>query len=362
MANCQFLYDNIWKAATLAALTEEVNFPVEMTQKRAPGRRWRSTSVVADQTIVADLGTAGLPGQLFLINNSNHYLDFSEGGAEIVATLTNGVYTAGNLCVEIKTQLDAGGAETYTVTHSTTTGFFTIAATGNFELLWSSGTHAIALTDCHVCLGFDPAADDTGAATYTSDVIYFPATAFFIRGNNFSSSAVITIQASHDNDGGHWAAPDFEAVLSPIDNTMMGAFFDEQSYRYWRLLISDATNPDFYAEAGPMFLGTYFEPVINYKIGGTATPVDLSVITMSAGGQRTVVIHDQPGVWQYVFRTAEKPSFENVRRMVGWSLPFIFCEDSDVPNAALYVVATAWEWEHLHLTTWTLTLTLAEEI
>ncbi|MCJ7643333.1 MAG: hypothetical protein MUP28_02500 [Candidatus Aminicenantes bacterium] len=249
MAKCRFLYDNIWKTATLTALTSEVNFPVTNTQKRAPGRRWRSTSVVADQTIVANLGAVDIP-----------------------------------------------------------------------------------------------------------------ATAFSIRGNNFTAAAVVTIQASHGNDVAHWAAPDFAAVLSPIDNAMMGTFFETQTYQYWRLVISDAANPILYVEAGPIFLGTHFEPAYSYKAGTTGTPEDLSVITKSAGGQRTAVIHDQAGVWQYAFRTDEKSAFETIRRAVGWSLPFWFCEDSDVPNAALYVVATAWEWEHLYLTTWTLTLTLAEEI
>jgi len=251
MANCRLLYDNRWKAATtiLTASTAEAYFPATNTQKRAPGRHWRSTTIVTDQTIVADLGAADIP-----------------------------------------------------------------------------------------------------------------ATAFLIRGNNFSAVAVVTIQATHEDEAGHWAAPDFEAVLSPVDNTMMGAFFETQTYQYWRLVISDAANTDLYVEVGPMFLGLYFEPAVNYKIGGTATPEDLSVITKSAGGQRSVVIHDQAGIWQYAFRTDEKATFETIRRAVGWSLPFWFCEDSDVPNATLYVVATAWEWEHLYLTTWTLTLSLAEEV
>jgi len=251
MANCRLLYDNRWKAATtiLTASTAEAYFPATNTQKRAPGRRWRSTTIVTDQTIVADLGAADIP-----------------------------------------------------------------------------------------------------------------ATGFFIRGNNFSAAAVVTIQATHEDEAGHWAAPDFEAVLSPVDNTMMGAFFETQTYQYWRLVISDTANTDLYVEAGPIFLGLYFEPAVNYKIGGTATPEDVSVITKSAGGQRTAVIHDQPGIWQYAFRTDEKATFETIRRAVGWSLPFWFCEDPDVPNATLYVVATAWEWEHLYLTTWTLTLSLAEEV
>jgi hypothetical protein len=251
MAKCRFLYDNLWKTATLMASTAEVNFPVTNTQKRAPGRRWWSTTIVTDQTIVADLG---------------------------------------------------------------------------------------------------------------ADYATKPAWAFSIRGNNFTTAAVVTIQATHEDEAGHWAAPDFEAVLSPVDNKMMGTFFDEQIFQFWRLLISDIDNPNVHVEAGPIFLGPYFQPAYSYKAGTTGTPEDLSVITKSAGGQRTVVIHDQSGVWQYAFRTSEKPSFETIRRAVGWSLPFWFCEDSDVPNATLYVVATAWEWEHYNLSTWTLTLSLAEEV
>jgi hypothetical protein len=234
MANCRLLYNNVWKAATtiLTASSAELNLPVTNTQKRASGRRWRSTSIVTDQTIVADLGAADIPAQ-----------------------------------------------------------------------------------------------------------------AFFIRGNNFTSAAVVKIQG---NDSDSWDAPAFEATLSPVDNNMMGVFFDEQTFQYWRLLISDAANPDLYVEVGPIFLGSYFQPAVNYKI---------------AGGQRTVVIQDQPGVWQYSFRTAEKESFETIRRLVGRALPFWFCEDPDDPNTTTrYAVATAWAWAHLYLTTWTLVLSLAEEI
>jgi hypothetical protein len=114
------------------------------------------------------MGTAGLPGMYFIVSAANNKLDFGEGGAELTATLTNGTYTAAALAAEVKTQLDAGGALTYTVTYSATTRKFTIAATGTFELKWNTGTHKA--TDCSVLLGFSDAADDTGAATYTSDV------------------------------------------------------------------------------------------------------------------------------------------------------------------------------------------------
>jgi hypothetical protein len=84
---------------------------------------------------------------------------------------------------------------------------------------------------------------------------------------------------------------------------------------------------------------------------------------MSAGGQRTVVVQDQPGAWQYMFRTSEKVNFETIRAAVGRSLPFWFCEDPDDPNTKTqYVVALSWKWDHVHLDVWNLTLTLAEEM
>lgn len=115
------------------------------------------------------MGTAGLPGMYFIVSAANNKLDFGEGGSQIEATLSNGTYTAAALCAEIKAKLDASvGALTYTVTHDATTRKFTISAGGNFELKWFSGTNKA--TDCSTLLGYSDAADDTGAATYTSDV------------------------------------------------------------------------------------------------------------------------------------------------------------------------------------------------
>jgi hypothetical protein len=254
MANCKFLYDNLWKSIegvdlTMTASTEETNFPVTNTQRRIPGRRWRSTNCVDDQTITV-----------------NFYAEVS---------------------VE----------------------------------------------------------------------------AFCIRGNNFSADAIVTIQGNTEDV---WVTPGFEAILSPIDERVMAAYFDPAvTYQFWRLLISDVGNLDGHIEVGPIFLGPAFTPEVNYKNGGAFTPVDLSVITISAGGQRTVVVQDQPGAWQYAFRTSEKPAFELIRAAVGRSLPFWFCEDpeaDDVNEVTQYVVATAWKWDHVHMDVWNLTLTLSEEM
>lgn len=75
------------------------------------------------------------------IDSSNNKLNFKEGsGAELTATLTNGSYSLSGLATEIKTQMDATGALTYTVTIDSDDQL-TIEATGAFSLLIKTGTN-----------------------------------------------------------------------------------------------------------------------------------------------------------------------------------------------------------------------------
>lgn len=76
------------------------------------------------------------------IDSSNNKLDFNEGGSELTATLTSGTYTLSELATEIKTQMDAAGDLTYTVSVSSDDKF-TISATGAFSLLPQSGSNAL---------------------------------------------------------------------------------------------------------------------------------------------------------------------------------------------------------------------------
>jgi hypothetical protein len=102
------------------------------------------------------------------IDITNNKIDFAEGGPELTATLSVGIYNPEELALEIKTQLDAVGAKTYTVTFNRTTRKFTIAAnTGTYSILISTGTHDD--TAPYDLLGFTGVVDLTGSITYTSD-------------------------------------------------------------------------------------------------------------------------------------------------------------------------------------------------
>lgn len=81
--------------------------------------------------------------------------------------VANTQYTPDEVCAGLKEVLDndATLTQTYTVTYSTTTRKFTIANAGTtLSLHWTAGTCNMQET-----LGFNDAADDTGATTYDGD-------------------------------------------------------------------------------------------------------------------------------------------------------------------------------------------------
>ena len=99
------------------------------------------------------------------IHSGNNTLVFQEDGvsANLVATLTPQNYSATQLATELKTQLDAAGANTYTVTYNAQTLQFTIATSGT----------SIKITGDSTCLreiGFT-AQTTFQASSTTSDLV-----------------------------------------------------------------------------------------------------------------------------------------------------------------------------------------------
>lgn len=107
-------------------------------------------------------------------DNDAYLLDFDEGGSELTATLNFGDYTLTDFLAEVETALNAAGALTYTVSLDRATRYVTIAASGTFSLLVSSGSHGAAV---FTKLGFS-GTDKTAAATYTGTAacgsVYLP--------------------------------------------------------------------------------------------------------------------------------------------------------------------------------------------
>jgi hypothetical protein len=100
------------------------------------------------------------------IASPNNTLTFNDGVGNFTATIgTPSTFAGNDIATALQTGLNAAGsAVTFTVTYSGSTGLFTIAATGNFTLLFATTNNWI-----YKILGFNN--DDTtytGANTYTS--------------------------------------------------------------------------------------------------------------------------------------------------------------------------------------------------
>lgn len=101
------------------------------------------------------------------ITSSSRYIDFNDGGVN-VATVATGFYDPISLAAALQTAMDAASADTITVTYSDSTGKFTIATSGaTLSLLWNTGANTANTIGAKI--GFNTAADDTAALTYTSD-------------------------------------------------------------------------------------------------------------------------------------------------------------------------------------------------
>lgn len=128
-------------------------------------RKPKAISLVSGQreyNISSDLGIDGN----IVITTANQKLNFDEGGAELTATIVAASYTPTTLCAQIKTQMDAAGAATYTITYSGKV--FRIASDGaTLNLLCNSGTDVA--NGIWATIGYATAADKEDFTNYAGD-------------------------------------------------------------------------------------------------------------------------------------------------------------------------------------------------
>jgi hypothetical protein len=99
-----------------------------------------------------------------LITNEGIYIDFSEGGPALTAVLVPNYYSPEQFCLEVTRAMNAAGALTYSCTFNRTTRIITLAASGVFSILKSTGPHAE--NPIYVVLGMI-GGDVSGASSYT---------------------------------------------------------------------------------------------------------------------------------------------------------------------------------------------------
>lgn len=109
------------------------------------------------------LNSVILPNVVYPINSNNNTIVFEEDGdaTDLVATITPGAYNPTELATEIKTRMDASGANVYTISYDTNTYKYTFTTDGT-SLRFTSDTTASKL------IGVD-VANSTFTASIVSD-------------------------------------------------------------------------------------------------------------------------------------------------------------------------------------------------
>lgn len=212
-------------------------------------------------------------------SGSNTIVFQEDAGVNLTATVTVDEYASDTLFfAAVKSALEDAGVGTYTVSRDTTTGRIKIAQSASggatvFRLMWTSATGLGAL------MGYDTSADDTGATTYTADLLKLHTsewlkwdlgiptnpTCFAAFGDRnvaipISPNATLKLQANHTDN---WTAPAVDITLTYRENVLGHIDLDgiagasSYGYRYWRLYIVDAANPNLYVELGAVYLGMH---------------------------------------------------------------------------------------------------------
>jgi len=346
MSLVRFCYSNLVDSATITYSSQNPNFPASNVTHRWQTRTWHSRH-----------GTDSGWGYFLIVVDTNDKLDFDEGAAEIVATITAGVYNADTLATEIKTQLDAGGALTYTVVYSDETNKFTISASGNFTIRWNTGTNrptALGGTGKTIAptIGYGTAADDNGgASTFTADYVRIHSEewlkfnlgsaqdiqAFIIKNNNFSSTATVKIQG---NSSDAWGSPATTYTFGTIDADIMVYFWTSaQSFQWWRYYINDVDNSAGYIKTGRLFLGSYFSPTAEARRDYSESIIDPSDVLESKGGQVSSNIEEQYRTVKLVFdfaSQADLDALETVFESIGIYGNMFVCIDTGSVSTRTY--------------------------
>ena len=360
-----FYCNNLWDDYTISSGTGTAheNFPITNTQHRDFNKAWRSNY------------GAGSGWGLFSINSSvNNKLYFNEGGGTLTATLTGGNYDADTLATEIETQLEAAGADSYTVEYlesgSDANKFKITNDTDTFELECTNMTDAVWDT-----IGFDTSSDTGTDSDHTADEIRIHYVEFLyidfgsaqtiysaiIKGHNFSDTATVKVQFSDDN----WSTQADYYEYTIQDDILVSNWSGYKNYRYVRFWMEDPDNSDTYIKVGRIYLGGQFQPARGFRDPVETVPTDDSFVGVSDGGQVSGTV--QRSVYDVSTYTLpvenEKSSYDTVIDAVGTSKSFFFCEDPDSPlTTTKYVQAKSWRWRSYDDSTYELNVTLRELI
>lgn len=324
MSNVRFAYNNIAAStsATLTASTENSPTVVENLVTENRHEYWQTA------------------GNSFPIDGNTNTIHINDGSVKAV-TIAESDYTSGTtLASTIQTALNAASSG-WTVSYSSNR--FTMAH-ATATMLLSNRTDAI-----WDAIGFESTSDSTVSVTGSVRYHWYE----FIKADLGAAHEITFISLVHPTDI-TWpvstsgtitieanSVDDFEdpALSVALEHGDYGAFvfIDDQvstNYRYWRVKISDPTNPGGgkAIKLGHLFIGDHVTPVNrNMARGFRFSWVDPSIKTRSLNGNVTVNSRPKYRVYSgcnIPFLTGtDYTALRDFIEEVGQSTPFYFIPD-----------------------------------
>ena len=114
---------------------------------------------------------------------------------------------------------------------------------------------------------------------------------------NHNLTTVATVRLEGSNNSGFSSLEYDSGALTVYDHTDYAFSFVQAEARYWRISISDTSNPDGYIAIGRVFLGWRFQPAINIAYSPSLSVESLTVVQETLGGQEYFDLRPNRRIW-----------------------------------------------------------------
>ncbi len=142
-----------------------------------------------------------------------------------------------------------------------------------------------------------------------------------------------------------WGTPDYTETVAYHAETILHYLSSPQTYRYWRLEITDASNSDGFLEIGELYLGPYLELTANYRQQFQTPLTFLQEVTRTPYGVESTRFYNiqQSYDREFLVPSTDVDAVKDmlaacVSRAAGTKQPFYFNDDADSPNATAMVI------------------------
>ena len=189
------------------------------------------------------------------------------------------------------------------------------------------------------------------------------ARALILYDHNLTPEATVTLMG---DDDASWGSPAFSETVPVSSGRIIHYLSAPSSYRYWRVEISDPSNPDGYVEIGHLYLGPYLELSRTWRPGRKRTDSYLVAAGTTSYGVRKLRYFNTAAAFSYELGFLTDSDLDALRAMrnalvsrdEGRIRPVFFHEDPDLGYfclAWLDDLPDTWDLEDVHQVSLTLT-------